>query len=166
MEIVIRPAEAADARALAELHVRAWQVAYRGQFPDALLDGLSVAQREREWREIIQRQSHGPELATLADGLVGICDLVPSRDAGAAADLGEIAAIYVDPAHWGVGVGRALLESGSERALRLGYRALTLWVLSSNASARRFYERLGFAPSRAAGPGGDGGARASEQIEI
>jgi len=146
LEIRIRPAADLDVPAMAVLHVRAWQVAYRGQLPDALLDGLSVSKRERDWRQIVQRQSHGPEVATIADVVVGFCDLVPARDAAGAGDVGEIAAIYIDPVRWGVGVGRALLESGIERALRLGYRALTLWVLSTNNPARLFYERLGFAP--------------------
>ena len=30
-----------------------------------------------------------------------------------------------------------------------GYRCITLWVLEDNARARRFYERVGFAPDGA-----------------
>jgi len=149
VQIRVRPAEEADASAAAALHVRAWQAAYRGQIPDAVLDALETSGRERVWREIVQRQRHGAEVATLAEVLVGFCELVPSRDVGAPGDVAEISMIYVDPAHWGLGAGRALLESSSERALRLGYRALTLWVLATNTSAQQFYQRLGFAPDGA-----------------
>jgi hypothetical protein len=47
----IRPATAEDAAGIAAVHVRSWQVAYRGQLPDALLDSLSVDQRTRWWGE-------------------------------------------------------------------------------------------------------------------
>jgi len=36
----VRAAEPADASEIARLHVRSWQVAYRGLLPDACLDGL------------------------------------------------------------------------------------------------------------------------------
>jgi len=48
--VSIRPAGLDDARAIAEIHVRAWQWAYRGQIPDEILDGLSVEHREQGWR--------------------------------------------------------------------------------------------------------------------
>ena len=41
----IRAAVAADARGIAEVHVRSWQAAYRGQIPDSVLAGLSVDAR-------------------------------------------------------------------------------------------------------------------------
>jgi hypothetical protein len=36
----LRRAEPADAMEVARVHVRSWQVAYRGLLPDAYLDGL------------------------------------------------------------------------------------------------------------------------------
>jgi hypothetical protein len=38
--IVVRRATLDDAPAIARVHVAAWQRAYRGQMPDAVLDGL------------------------------------------------------------------------------------------------------------------------------
>lgn len=40
-----RPAEPGDAGAVARVHVRSWQVAYRGPFPDESLDGLRPEDR-------------------------------------------------------------------------------------------------------------------------
>jgi uncharacterized protein (TIGR02118 family) len=49
--IAVGDAAAADARAIATVHVRSWQEGYRGIVDDAVLDGLSVDDRERVWRE-------------------------------------------------------------------------------------------------------------------
>src|SRR6185503_6902264 len=40
--LTLREARAADARAIAEIHVAAWRAAYRGMMPDAYLASLSV----------------------------------------------------------------------------------------------------------------------------
>ena len=60
--------------------------------------------------------------------------------------MGELYAIYVIPAWWSAGVGRALLGSVLPALEAEGYRRVVLWVLADNARARRFYERAGFAP--------------------
>jgi ribosomal protein S18 acetylase RimI-like enzyme len=56
----------------------------------------------------------------------------------------EIGALYVDPAHWGEGVGTALLEATLAELRRQDYRAAILWVLPENHRAIAFYERFGF----------------------
>jgi GNAT superfamily N-acetyltransferase len=62
---------------------------------------------------------------------------------GLAAEI-ELYAIYVVPAHWSSGAGRALLTEAVERARSVGFARMSLWVLEENARARRFYERAGF----------------------
>jgi len=49
--VVIREATSDDARAIAEVHMASWRWAYRGDLPAEFLDGLTVDDREREWRE-------------------------------------------------------------------------------------------------------------------
>ena len=51
MGTVIRAATATDAAAIAGIHVRSWQSAYRGMIDDDILDGLSVAGRTADWTE-------------------------------------------------------------------------------------------------------------------
>lgn len=51
----------------------------------------------------------------------------------------SVEALFVDPAHHGKGIGRALLA----RAMEAG-RPLTVDVNEQNEGARRFYERSGF----------------------
>jgi hypothetical protein len=52
----LRRARQYDARNIAEVHVRAWRGAYKGLVPDEILDGLSVEERERSWRELLSPQ--------------------------------------------------------------------------------------------------------------
>jgi ribosomal protein S18 acetylase RimI-like enzyme len=68
---------------------------------------------------------------------------------GLAGVVGELYAIYVTPAWWSAGAGRALMESALSALEADGYRRAVLWVLADNARARRFYERAGFTPDGA-----------------
>ncbi len=140
---VVRDARLADAPALAEIHVRSWQVAYRGIFPPEFLDGLDVGQRQR-WRAA-RLQNPPPRTATLvveAEGTpVGFADLGPAVGVARAS---EIYAIYLDPDHWGLGFGRALMTSSVRRLGELGYGEAVLWVVEENLRARRFYEAAGW----------------------
>jgi GNAT superfamily N-acetyltransferase len=76
---------------------------------------------------------------------VGFADVVPSRDPDADERTAEVTSIYALPRAWGTGAGRELMAAATAAARDAGYRAVTLWVLDSNARARRFYERAGFA---------------------
>jgi GNAT superfamily N-acetyltransferase len=139
----VRPAGPADAPAMGRLHVRAWQSAYRGQMPDDYLDGLEPEQRAAYWAEALGREH--PRGAILvaeeAGQVIGFAAVGPSRDPEGA---GELFAINLDPAHWGTGAGRALLEAAQAELARLGFGETVLWVLPGNARARRFYETAGW----------------------
>jgi len=52
--------------------------------------------------------------------------------------------VAVHPDFRGMGVGMALLNDLSKRALQLSARAITLEVRESNTAAKRLYERAGF----------------------
>jgi ribosomal protein S18 acetylase RimI-like enzyme len=69
----------------------------------------------------------------------------PLTAAGRAGEVGELYALYVTPAWWSAGAGRALMGSVLSALAAGGYRRVVLWVLADNARARRFYERAGFA---------------------
>ena len=144
----IRAATPADAPALADLHVRAWQWAYRGQLPDAFLDGLTadLDRRAAFWRESLATPAADRRtwLAEVAGRLVGFADTGPCRDVDAPPDTAELNAIYLDRAAIGQGIGRALLAHATDDLRPRGYRAATLWVLATNARARRFYEAAGW----------------------
>jgi ribosomal protein S18 acetylase RimI-like enzyme len=142
--VTVRPATVADAPAMGRLHVRAWQAAYRGHMPDDYLDGLRASERAAGWERVLGVERPGcAVLVAERDGeVVGFANVGPAQDPEGA---GELYAINVDPAHWGTGAGRALLEAAQAELARLGFDETVLWVLPANARARRFYEIAGWA---------------------
>jgi ribosomal protein S18 acetylase RimI-like enzyme len=154
----IREARPADARAVAEVHVRAWQSAYRGQLSDEYLDGLSVEDRlaQHEWSLRNPRETWRMWICEEAGRVVGFAVTGPSEDADADERTGEVYAIYLEPDRVGTGVGRELFAHALEDLGRRGFATATLWVLETNVRARRFYERAAWRAD---------GATASERID-
>jgi len=144
----IRPAVPGDAAAVAAVHVASWQGAYRGVFPDDVLDGPELAvNRLRGWERLLGEP--GPRAVDLVaedDGgqIVGLLHAGPTRDDDGPGTA-EVVAIYTSPDAWGTGAGRELMTAALDLLGRAGYADVTLWVLDSNDRARRFYERAGFA---------------------
>jgi GNAT superfamily N-acetyltransferase len=140
MDVTCRPMVAGDLDAVCELHVRAWQSAYRGIVPQAFLDGMDPAEQARRRRG---RSLAGQHVAEAGGEVVGWLSIGPYRDdEGDAPGPGcdEVNAIYARPDQVGTGVGRALMAY----ALSKLDRPVLLWVLTDNARARRFYEKAGF----------------------
>jgi RimJ/RimL family protein N-acetyltransferase len=152
--VPVRPARIEDVAEIAKIHVRTWQSAYAGLVPQSYLDSLTPAQREPGWTRAIQDgdASRGAILVATDDRgrLVGFARVGESRDPDSSApDVGEVRAIYLAPQSWGTGAGRALMTAALSRLTDLGYQQATLWLLDSNARARRFYEAAGFHPDGA-----------------
>jgi ribosomal protein S18 acetylase RimI-like enzyme len=141
--MIVRDARPEDAPRIAEIHVRAWQAAYREVLPEAFLAGLSVPDREASWRKNLGDGSY-VLVAEEGDQVVGWLIGGRTRDPDCAATTGEIYAVYVDPGCWRRGAGRQLWARARVDLRAQGYTAVTLWVLAENVAARGFYERLGF----------------------
>jgi ribosomal protein S18 acetylase RimI-like enzyme len=141
----VRRATAADAAAIETIRVNGWRVAYRHVLPVDELDAMVID--ATRWRSRLEKPPAGWSTAVAVNGdlVVGFASIGPSRDEQG---IGELYAIYVDPAHWSTGAGRSLLDWG-EAQLRSEYAEATLWVLEENPRARRFYERAGWAPDGA-----------------
>ena len=58
--------------------------------------------------------------------------------------VGEVYAIYLEPAMIGRGLGRALLRHAVGQLRASGFEQAILWVLESNARGRRFCEAVGW----------------------
>ncbi|HWC47684.1 MAG TPA: GNAT family N-acetyltransferase [Solirubrobacterales bacterium] len=82
-------------------------------------------------------------VALAGEQIVGFSSFGPTRDADAEG-AGEIYALYVDPEHWGIGVGRQLLAESRLRLEEAGYADAVLWVLRGNDGAERFYRADGW----------------------
>ena len=144
-DISLRSATPADAHAIAEIHVAAWRAAYRGLMPDDFLAALSVEERTGMWSDILSRPSPSQvALAEMDGALAAFCNYGPTRD-DESPDVAEIYAVNVHPNHWRRGAGRALCEHAYREAASRGHTQVTLWVMSGNERARRFYEQLGYA---------------------
>jgi RimJ/RimL family protein N-acetyltransferase len=148
----VRPANPADAQAIADIHIRCWQWAYADLMPAEHLAELerTRAQRIDRWRESLARDDAGTFVA-LGDagevtGFSSAGLYRPQEDHSVRIEgVGEIYSIYVDPSMVGTGAGRAAMDGAVDWLDSRGLRPVHLWVLEGNARARRFYERYGFA---------------------
>jgi ribosomal-protein-alanine N-acetyltransferase len=78
-------------------------------------------------------------VAEQGDALIGYAGMM--FGGGSQADVVTLA---VDPAHWGQGIGSALLSALVDEAGRRGYTEVLLEVRENNPRARRLYLRHGF----------------------
>jgi ribosomal protein S18 acetylase RimI-like enzyme len=153
--IALRDARRGDELAVAELHVRSWQEAYRGIMPAEFLAALDP--RERAERYEFEGDEDAPTTVLAVEPLIGFVTFGASRDADASG-LGEIYALYVDPESYAGGIGRMLMAEARRRLREGGFDAAVLWVLRGNHRAQRFYEREGWTP--------DGASRLEEPYGI
>ena len=136
----VRAARQSDAPAIARVHVESWRAGYGGLLAQELLEKLSVRERERIWRGALAdddalRAGRRVEVAVAGEAVVGFVSAGPSREHDAAAQVGEIYAIYVAPEHWSSGIGQALLNSAIGHLEAIAMREALVWVLVSNARA-------------------------------
>jgi GNAT superfamily N-acetyltransferase len=171
--VVIRSASTADAAQIAVVMRDSWFAAYDGIIAPAIIDratapdgGARVRQsfRMRPWQRMIAAVARQPGRAQAdlaAPDIIGYASFGPERDvldmpwpypltsAGSGGKVAELYALYVHPAWWSTGTGRALMDQVLAKVRAAGYGCITLWVLEANARARRFYQRAGFIPDGA-----------------
>src|SRR6185312_9180320 len=129
----LRPAVPEDAMAVARVHVRAWQVAYRGLMPDDYLQRLRPEERAQRYDFASLDPARPRTLVAIeADTVLGFATISPARDEGAAGQ-GELCALYVEPDCWGRGFGRTLASAARAELYRLEFRQAILWVVAGNA---------------------------------
>jgi GNAT superfamily N-acetyltransferase len=143
--LMLRDARPEDAAEVARVHVRSWQVAYRGLLPDEYLDSLRAEDRAAQYTFALLGPDRPATIVALeGDEIYGFATTGPAR--GAAQTVGELYAVYVDPRAWGQGVGRALMVRARSRLASLGFTAALLWVLAGNDRAELFYRADGWLP--------------------
>lgn len=148
-DVRIREATVADAEMVAVAHVAAWRAGYAGQLPEEFLAGLSVESRTSSWRKVFAGSGSGGgrTLVAVVDGnVLGFASVGPSRDVGAPAGTGELWGLYTHPDAWRQGIGTALHSAAMGALADAGFARATLWVLTTNARARSFYEGRGWRP--------------------
>jgi ribosomal protein S18 acetylase RimI-like enzyme len=139
-----RYAEQRDLDALAKLHVETWRSAYRGMMPSEFLDALDDSHALVRLVPVINASPPRICVVDFDNEPVAFCRFGPSKDADVPLLTVEIFAINVAPSRWRNGIGRLLIERTLAEGGARGFAACTLWVLTENSRARRFYEATGF----------------------
>lgn len=141
----VRPARPGDEAGIARVHVQGWHEAYTDRVPHSLLERMDVARYTERWGALLAgtvppAESMGRTWVALAgEEIVGFASSGPCRDPDRSRDDLELYALYVLAAHYGTGVGAALLDAA------LGDAPASLWVLEDNPRAQAFYAKHGFA---------------------
>lgn len=85
-------------------------------------------------------------LASIAGLPAGFAQLYPSFSSVRTQRDWVLNDLFVDPAHRGRGIGRALLDACAGLVRETGARGMSLVTAADNDTARRLYERYGFTP--------------------
>ncbi len=93
------------------------------------------------YADIERKSADSPELFLIGEenGVV-----VGSIMAGYDGHRGWINYLAVQPALWGRGLGRELMDAAEERLVALGCAKINLQVRDGNEAARAFYEAIGY----------------------
>jgi ribosomal protein S18 acetylase RimI-like enzyme len=142
----IREAQIDDAGAIAEVWVRSWQQAYRGQLPQAGLDALSITEMESNQARWLAEARAWVYLAVELDKVHGFATLGKSVEADRDGPAGQLYGMYVHPDLWRRGAGRLLWQRAVTAAVASQWAWLYLSVLATNQRARFFYEAMGCLP--------------------
>ena len=163
MAMIIREPSKNDARGLAEVHVRSWQAAYKGQVPDDFLDNLSVDQREKQWHLTLNSPSNKVLVAEVEQRIVAFISFGPVRDEELNKNaVGEVYAIYALEEFWDRGIGRRLMEASLSVLREMNCSTVKVWVLDTNQRAISFYQKFGFAAEDMQKVGARGGVELRE----
>ena len=141
--IEYRLARPSDTEAIANLHARRWRENYRGAFLDAFLDGDLPGERLRVWRERLGHPSGSQfvQVAVAGTNLGGFVCAYAAHDPQWGSFIDNL---HVAQAFKRSGVGFTLMKQAAAwLAPQYPELGVYLLVLEVNASARRFYERLG-----------------------
>ena len=143
LALQIRQARQEDAARIAQVYVDSWQDTYPGVLPSSLLCAMTLKGQTARWQAAIRDQ--GRETVLVAeDGsgqIFGMASLGPARDAGLGFD-GEVYTLYVDPACYGRGIGRLLLQGAFLTLRQQGKTSCLIWAHARN-HGRFFYEAMG-----------------------
>lgn len=143
--VTIRPATAADAPGIAQVHVDTWRSTYPGIVPQAFLDSLDVDARAKQWEEWLVREGVHVFVAEDAGAVCGFISGGILHDGAQVADLNydsEIYTLYVLAAAQGRGIGRELMRALADRLVQGDLLRPVVWALEKNPWCG-FYERLG-----------------------
>ena len=142
VELLVRNAVASDARALRDIMQRTHaETDYLLSYPDE--QSVDDEQEARALAET-ERSDNEVELVAVVDGTIvgsaGVTAVGGRRKVAHRARFG----ISILTEHWGMGIGRVLMEASIDCARQAGYTQLELEVVADNQRAVSLYRRAGF----------------------
>jgi ribosomal protein S18 acetylase RimI-like enzyme len=116
--------------------------------PDAFSTTFEEARRwpENEWEARFRSVRLDTDLPLCAEVDGVVAGMAWARIDPAAPQTAHVYQMWVEPAHRGRGIGRALLEAAIAWAPTRGARRVTLGVTCGNTAASRLYAAAGFMP--------------------
>jgi GntR family transcriptional regulator, nutrient-sensing system regulator len=137
--VAIMTAGPADVEAIGDLHSRSFLATY------PTVPSISERTERAVWARRVRAGGDAAVIVARADGRVaGFAYIGPSDDDDARPRTGHVHSLHVDPTLHRLGIGRRLLDEALRRFAAAGDTTATLWVVTDNEPARRFYERLGW----------------------
>ncbi len=149
LQMNIRPCTPEDAQDLAHIHIEGWRATYEGLVEQSFLDALDKEERAADWRKWL---GEGTEALIAHDeegnaaGFIAFNKLMtppPGMSPIRPLYTAEILALYILPAYWRQGLGKALMRAAAGRLKERKHKALCLWVLEKNTRGNAFYKALG-----------------------
>jgi GNAT superfamily N-acetyltransferase len=143
----IEMANESDASSIARINIISWQAAYNKIMPAEILDSLSVEHLTEGWKTQLQKNAIVLKIS-VNNEIIGFSFLCKHKLLqNCTLNQGEISAFYLDPRFWRQGFGKQLCLASLDKLRELGFKEASLWTLSDNYDAHRFYESLGFKKS-------------------
>ena len=138
----IRLAVPSDAQDMAEVHMRSWEVAYKGILPDEYIREKN-ATRHDLYARVITEENETSYVIQYGGKTIGIMCVAPPQDKELT-DCHELHYIYLHPDYFQRGIGTQAMEFACNIARSLRKTGFVLWVLEKNTGSIQFYKKCGF----------------------
>jgi ribosomal protein S18 acetylase RimI-like enzyme len=128
---------------LADLHLHSALTGFAHIFPP---DAPQPDRSElcAHWAELMASSSEQAACFVATATGSGVVGVVVSGPDAHEPSRGHLSRLYVEPARWGQGIGRALHDAALNHLRTAGFCTVSLSVLEANTRARGWYERLGW----------------------
>lgn len=149
MKFVLRNANINDLGALALAYLKCYSDANQGILPASLIAQNTLAKSNKKWRgEFVEQITDADRAIFIVENDIG--DIVGFANCGAAKTRnqkhlgqGELFNLYIESAHQGFGLGKALMLACARWLISRGIFSGGVWINSENGIGRRFCEDLG-----------------------
>lgn len=142
LPLTIRSATPADAEAVVRIYIDSWNAGFGALLSQA--DRTVTPDLIERWRyDLAQPVPHRWWVAERMNSIAGFVGIGPSRDP-VDARLGELDTIAVDPSHWRIGIGKALISVASRYLIVDGYDEAIVWTVEGYERGIAFYEATGW----------------------